>query len=184
MLLRCDDDHENDENEKQVDDSTGTLDKDSVGSFHQFTTLPVYQSPQSHQIDCQANNSQTVLHYVITGMKPLKILQEILNWKPNLKIEWDRDQCLMALHMAVCKIAGNDSGISLDMVQCLIKHPNGYGKDYMFHQVRALHPAVKKEDYNLTAIEYLLNITDITSPDMVEIQLFSWLSNGVMMWGR
>jgi len=95
------------------------------------------------------------LHYAITDRTLVEILQEILNWKPNLKIVSGNNKGFTILQKAVCNIAGNYTGIRLDSLRCLIEHPNGYGLDYMFDRVRALHSAVKKEDYCLAAIEYL-----------------------------
>jgi len=107
-----------------------------------------------------------VLHYVVSDIPPsLKVLQEILNWKPNLKIKSERDRRLMALHMTVYKITEDDTGERMDILRCLLEHPNGYGPDYMFQRVGALRLAVGTKDYNLAAIEYLSNIIDVRSRD-------------------
>jgi len=60
-------------------------------------------------IDCQNRNGQTVLHYAVTTGS-LELLQELLNWMPDIKIEsLDTDQCFIALYMAVRQIAGSDN---------------------------------------------------------------------------
>jgi len=164
MLLHHSDDCENDDPETQHDHSTGTSGIESVDYCHHLTTSPVSRQPQSCLIDCQADRGETALLYAIKDRTPVEILQEILNWKPNLKLESERDRG--ALHKIVCNIAGNDTGARMDILQCLLEHSNGYGPDYMFDRVRALHSAVEKEDYSLAAIEYLSNITDVKSPDI------------------
>jgi len=121
------------------------------------------QTPQKTRlIDCQNHNGQTVLHYAATSGS-LELLQELLNWMPDIKIEsLDTDRCFIALYMAVRQIAGSDNtDEKLDILRCLIEHPNGYGPEFMFYRVRALFLAIEQEDYNLTVIEYLSNIADL-----------------------
>jgi len=178
IMLQCDDDRRlkddgiilQQQQQQQPDDndvsSAAAADRRSIDPDNEQTpSSPVNICPpqqQSRLIDCQDSRGQTVLYYAfIVGS--LELIPELLNWKPNHEIESaDSYRHYTALDMAVCEIAGkNETGKNLDIVRCLIEHPNGYGPGLMRYRVRALCFAIEKEDYNLTIIEYLSNITDL-----------------------
>jgi len=170
-MLQCDDDSRvNDgdilfkQQQQQPDDddvSSGATDHRSIDRDRQQTRSSlVIRTPQqqSRLIDCQDNDGQTALHVAVRyGL--LELLPELLNWKPNLEIELIDNPLELAAF-------GTDEMGDLDMVRCLIEHPNGYGGDlFMCYRVRAraLCLAIEHCCNNLTLIEYLSNITDLRS---------------------
>jgi len=185
IMLQCDDDRRLKDDgiilrqQQQPDDDVSSA---AVAVHRSLDVLDHQRTPsyvnicppqqQSRLIDCQDSRGQTVLYFAVI-FRSLELLSELLNWKPNLKIEstdTDTYRRYTALDKAVCQTKGkNKTGRKLDIVRCLIEHPNGYGQDiFMWYRVRALCLAIEQESYNLTLIEYLLNIADLRIPQNVD----------------
>jgi len=124
---------------------------------------------QIRLIDFLDKKGRTALHYAIL-QQSLELVQELLEWKPNLLIESIDDHCFTPLHMAVNEIGYNDTGEKLDILRCLVEHSNGYGmsriNELPLKGGTVLHLAVVKQNYNLSVIEYLSKIIDLRIQDM------------------
>jgi len=115
-------------------------------------------------IDFQDNKGRTALHYAILEQS-LELVQELLDWKPNLQIESFDDHYFTPLHMEIRAIGYNQTRNRMDILRCLVEHPNGYGLDqineFAFKGGTVLHLALERENYDLAVIEYLSKFIDI-----------------------
>jgi len=118
-------------------------------------------------IDCQSAQDLTALHCAIR-QKSLELVQELMQWKPNLKLTAYGD--FTPLHVAVYELAGNGPGAGLEIVRCLIEHPNGYGLDRINEHANALgtalHLAIENDVCDMAVIKYLSNIIDVRIQDV------------------
>jgi len=169
--------------------------ENSIRNAHMASVNPVRMPPPNDHspllrlIDCKDEHDRTALHDAV-GKKSLEIVQELLNHKPNLRIESRAEMRFLGLNslptrhllnnrsfynpldMALCLAdnASNSSDEDLNVLKCLLEHPNGYGPDQIndlsCRRSAALHLTVEKEICNLAVVEYLSNCTDVRIQDI------------------